>query len=579
MAIDQCNALLDKLNIIYGNEKAPAIHEQIQQILNKYALGKSKEKRWVSENDVMLITYGDSIRSEGEAPLQSLRKFLLRNCEGILSSVHILPFYPYSSDDGFSVIDYREVNPELGNWDDVTALSQDFDLMFDGVINHISQHSDWFQQYLLGNPEYANYFVEADPDADYSSVTRPRALPLLTKFQTPAGEKHIWTTFSDDQIDLNFASEKVLFEIVEILLMYAARGARYLRLDAIGFMWKKLGTTCMHLEETHAIVQVIREVLETAVPDIVIITETNVPHHDNISYFGNGSNEAHMVYQFPLPPLTLHTLHTGDSSKLQAWAESLGSTTQETSFFNFLASHDGIGVRPVEGILTKEEVNTMALKVQDHGGFVSYKNNGDGTKSPYELNINYLNALSHPDDAIALKVKRVVAAHSILLSFMGMPAIYVHSLLGSQNDQEGVKATGRYRSINREQLEHDQLQLELETEGSLREQVFQALKKLIGIRVIQPSFHPNASQRILTSDSQLFALLRTSSQHQELLAIVNITNKTVQQDFAALQTGWKHGQAAFDLISEQNIVIENSLQLTLAPYQVMWIRLEGGDDK
>lgn len=580
MAIDQSHALLEKLNIIYGNEKAPAILEQIKQMLDRYALGKPKDKRWVSEKDVMLITYGDSIRSEDEAPLQSLRKFLLRNCQGMLSSVHILPFYPYSSDDGFSVIDYREVNPELGNWDDVTALSQDFDLMFDGVINHISQHSEWFQQYLLGNPDYANYFVEADPDVDYSSVTRPRALPLLTKFQTPAGVKHIWTTFSDDQIDLNFASEKVLLEIVEILLMYAARGARYLRLDAIGFMWKKLGTTCMHLEETHAIVQVIREVLETAVPDIVIITETNVPHYDNISYFGNGSNEAHMVYQFPLPPLTMHTLHTGNSSKLQAWADSLGSTTQETSFFNFLASHDGIGVRPVEGILTKEEVNTMALKVQDHGGFVSYKNNGDGTKSPYELNINYLNALSHPDDAIALKVKRVVAAHAILLSFMGMPAIYVHSLLGSQNDQEGVKATGRYRSINREQLEHNQLQLELETEGSLREQVFQALKKLIGIRVMQPSFHPNASQGILTSNSQLFALLRTSSQNQELLAIVNITNDTVQQDFAALQTGWKHGQSAFDLISEQNIRIEDSLQLTLAPYQVMWIKcLEGSEDK
>jgi glycosidase len=580
MAIHQSNALLEKLDIIYGNEKAPAILEQIRQMLDRYAIPKQKERRWVSEKDVMLITYGDSIRSENEAPLQTLRKFLLRNCKGILSAVHILPFYPYSSDDGFSVIDYREVNPELGRWEDVTELSAHFDLMFDGVINHISQHSYWFQQYLQGNSEFANYFIEADPDADYSSVTRPRALPLLTKFQTPAGEKNIWTTFSDDQIDLNFASEKVLLEIVEILLMYAARGARYLRLDAIGFMWKKLGTTCMHLEETHAIVQVIREVLESAVPDIVIITETNVPHRDNISYFGNGSNEAHMVYQFPLPPLTLHTLHTGNSSKLQEWADSLGSTTNETTFFNFLASHDGIGVRPVEGILTKEEVNTMALKVQEHGGFVSYKDNGDGTKSPYELNVNYLNALSHPDEAAALKVKRVIAAHSILLSFMGMPAIYIHSLLGSQNDQEGVKATGRFRSINREQLRHDQLQLELEVEGSLREQVFHSLMKLIEIRRGEPCFHPNASQHVLKSDSRLFALARTSSPNQELLAIVNITNETVHQRFSDLQTSWKSGQAAVDLISKQHIGIEDSLQLTLEPYQVMWIkRLEGGDCK
>lgn len=580
MAIDLSNTLLSKLEFIYGKEKAFAIFQQIDRLLERYSgLLNAKDKRWVSEKDVMLITYGDSIRSDGEMPLLTLKNFLMRNCKGMLSAVHILPFYPYSSDDGFSVIDYREVNPELGKWDDVTELSHHFDLMFDGVINHISQHSEWFQQFLSGNADYAGYFIEADPDADYSSVTRPRALPLLTKFNTPSGEKSIWTTFSDDQIDLNYANEKVLLDILEILLMYISRGARYLRLDAIGFMWKKLGTTCMHLEETHAIVQVIREALEAAAPDVVIITETNVPHKDNIGYFGDGSNEAHMVYQFPLPPLTLHTLHTGNSSKLLAWADSLEATTEDTAFFNFLASHDGIGVRPVEGILTKEEVNALAEKVQEHGGFISYKDNGDGTKSPYELNINYLNALSHPDDSIELKVKRFAAAHSILLSFMGMPAIYVHSLFGSQNDPEGVKATGRYRSINREQLRCEQLQLELEQDGSLRQQVFHSLKKLIEIRTGEPCFHPNASQRVLKCDDRLFTLARKSSEGDEVLAIVNVTNDPIHLLFSELGAGWKIGQAAVDLISGQSFYTEDSLRLTLSPYQVMWIkRLEGGGD-
>ncbi|MDB5052214.1 MAG: sucrose phosphorylase [Bacilli bacterium] len=581
MTTEISNALLSKLDFIYGNEKANVIFQQINRLLARYSeLLKEKEKRWVSEKDVMLITYGDTIRSENDAPLQTLRRFLLRNCKDMVSAVHILPFYPFSSDDGFSVIDYREVNPELGNWDDITELSHHFDLMFDEVINHISQQSRWFQEYLSGNAEYADYFIEADPDADYSSVTRPRALPLLTKFNTPSGEKNIWTTFSDDQIDLNFANEKVLLEILEILLMYTAKGARYIRLDAIGFMWKKLGTTCMHLEETHALVQVIRNVLESAAQDTVIITETNVPHRDNISYFGNGSNEAHMVYQFPLPPLTLHTLHTGNSSKLLEWADSLETTTKETAFFNFLASHDGIGVRPVEGILTKEEVNAMAERVQEHGGFVSYKDNGDGTKSPYELNVNYLNALSHPDDSIQLKVKRFSAAHSILLSFMGMPAIYVHSLFGSQNDLEGVKATGRYRSINREQLQYDLLQLELEAEGSLRRQVFLSLKKLIKIRTGEPCFHPNASQHVLKCDDRLFTLVRKSSESEEVLVVANITNDPVHLLFSELKAGWKDGEAALDLISSQSFKIEDSLQLTLEPYQLMWIkRLEGGDNK
>ncbi|MFC5452813.1 alpha-amylase family glycosyl hydrolase [Paenibacillus aestuarii] len=579
MAIQKSSdTLLMKLNFIYGTEKAATLFLEINRLLVTYSeASKADRKRWVSEKDIMLITYGDSILSEGEKPLQTLRKFLLNNCKDMLSSVHILPFYPYSSDDGFSVIDYREVNPELGDWDDVTELSRDFELMFDGVINHISQHSDWFQRYLSGDEKFADYFVEADPNVDYSSVTRPRALPLLTKFQTSRGEKSIWTTFSDDQIDLNFANEKVLLEILEILLMYIARGARYIRLDAIGFMWKELGTTCMHLEETHAIVQVIREVMEAAAPETVIITETNVPHKDNISYFGNGSNEAHMVYQFPLPPLTLHTLQTGNSRKLLEWADSLEPTTQESAFFNFLSSHDGIGVRPVEGILTKDEVNAMALKVQEHGGFISYKDNGDGTKSPYELNINYLNALSHPEEADQLKVKRFNAAHAILLSFMGMPAIYVHSLLGSQNDLEGVKKTGRYRSINREQLQYDQVQLELGTKGSLREQVFHSLRKLIEARSAEPCFHPNASQRVLKCDDRLFTLVRTSSQGEEVLVVVNITNDLIQ---VPLQTSWAYGDRVVDLISGQTLEIEDVLQLHLEPYQVMWIkRLKGENEK
>jgi len=354
--------------------------------------------------------------------------------------------------------------------------------------------------------------------------------------------------------------------------MYAARGARYIRLDAIGFLWKKLGTTCMHLEETHTIVQVIREVLDTAAPGTLIITETNVPHRDNISYFGNGRNEAHMVYQFPLPPLTLHSIQTGNCRKLLEWAQSLEPTSETTAFFNFLASHDGIGVRPVEGILTKEEVDAMVKKVREHGGFVSYRDNGDGTKSPYELNINYLDALSHPDDPVELKVKRFTAAHAILLSVMGMPAIYIHSLLGSRNDLDGVKATGRYRSINRQQLQYEQLQSELEQEGSLRQRVYSSLKKLIRIRTAEPCFHPNADQKVVICDDRLFTIMRTSSTGEQVLVLVNIANEPVELPFSKLATGWKEGETTVDLISGESFEIASSLRLHLRPYQVMWIK-------
>ncbi|GLX66680.1 alpha-amylase family glycosyl hydrolase [Paenibacillus glycanilyticus] len=573
MTSDQ-KGLSNKLAFVYGEHKAALILNRINELISNYQTGTAKAK-WVSQNDVMLITYADSLRSEGEQPIETMNRFGREYLHNLFSAVHLLPFYPYSSDDGFSVIDYREVNPSVGNWDGIKELSEQFDLMFDGVINHISQHSEWFKQFLAGNPEYTGYFVESDPSADYSKVTRPRALPLLTKFATATGDKHVWTTFSDDQIDLNYENENVLLEILDILLMYASHGARYLRLDAIGFMWKKLGTTCIHLDETHAIVQIIREVLDLASPGTIIITETNVPHKDNISYFGNGYNEAHMVYQFPLPPLTLHTISTGNSTKILQWAESLGDTTETTSFFNFLASHDGIGVRPVEGILTKEEVQSLVDRVQNHGGFVSYKDNGDGTKSPYELNINYLDALSHPDEEYGLKVKRFMAANGILLSMIGVPGIYIHSLLGSRNDLEGVKATGRYRSINRAQLEYNKLRDELGQADSLRSQVLKGFQTLLDIRRAEPAFHPNSVQRVLYLHDQLFTLVREAENGDQIFVVINVSNEPVRTTIPVAQLGWTEGQSVSELLGGEDVLVSISDALTLEPYQVKWIKRSG----
>ncbi|MFD2670732.1 alpha-amylase family glycosyl hydrolase [Marinicrinis sediminis] len=563
--------ILDNLTFVYGEEKAHKTYEAIADMLEDVQAKPAKQ--WVDEQDVMLITYGDSIREEGESPLSSLHRFLNDNMKDKLTNVHLLPFYPYSSDDGFSVIDYEQVDPALGNWSDILKLHEDYHLMFDAVINHISQESEWFQQYLKGDPAFASYFIEADPNEDYRSVTRPRALPLLTPFETANGLKHIWTTFSDDQIDLNYENEQVLLHILRILLMYVDRGARFLRLDAIGFMWKKLGTTSIHLEEAHRLIQVMRDVLESAAPGTILITETNVPHKENISYFGNGHNEAHMVYQFPLPPLTLHALQTGRARKLSEWADSLEPTTAETSFFNFLASHDGIGVRPVEGLLTKEEVQAMVDKVQQHGGFVSYKDNGDGTKSPYELNINYMDALSAPEEQQDMRVARFMAAQSILLSMQGVPGIYIHSLLGSQNDLEGVKKTGRNRSINREKLERKAVQAELDREGSLRHDVFTSFQKLIAMRQGSKAFHPNGEQKVLMLDDRVFSLLRTSPDRDEAVAVlINVSDEQVTLERSAQELGLTASETATDLMTGN--VVEcgaDRISLTLEPYQVMWL--------
>ncbi|WP_271401845.1 sugar phosphorylase [Salinicoccus roseus] len=570
MGHENMDVLRDNLSAVYGEGKGQRIYKDIQDIIDQYAQ-PPRSKRWVDQKDVMLITYGDSIRKQGQAPLHILKVFLNEHVGDTIGSVHILPFYPYTSDDGFSVQDYLKVDPALGDWAHVHALAVDYDLMFDAVINHISSRSDWFLNYLKGAPEYQDYFIESDPSMDHSSIVRPRASPLLTEVAHAEGEKYVWTTFSADQIDLNYESEALVLNVLEVLAEYVRHGARYLRLDAIGFLWKQLDTMSIHLEETHRLVQVMRGMLDEMAPGTIIITETNVPHKDNISYFGDGTNEAHMVYQFPLPPLTLHAFQSGNAAHLSNWADSLEPTSVETSFFNFLASHDGVGLRPVEGILNDAEVQGMVDRVKENGGYVSYKDNGDGTQSPYELNINYFSALKQPDDSSAQAVARFIAAQTILLSVKGVPGVYIHSLLGSQNDQEGVDQTGRYRSINREKLDLEALEKELEDADSLRSRIFNNLLERIEKRKGEKALHPNADQEVLFLDDRLFAVARTYRETgDELLALINVSGDHIEFSMDTLKRKLE-GRPFKDVISGTAHSSESAV-LKVEPYQAMWLK-------
>jgi glycosidase len=566
--------MLDKLTFVYGVEKSEAILREIEQIVSNLSPRKPG-KSFFDQTDAVLITYGDQLKETGKSPLRNLNEFMNEHLKDIVSAVHILPFYPYTSDDGFSVTNYFQIGPNLGSWSDVEALAAHFDLMFDAVVNHISSQSEWFQGYLKGDPRYRNYFIEADPEADYSAVTRPRTLPLLTKFETAFGPKHIWTTFSDDQIDLNFANERVLLDIMKLLLFYTEKGARMIRLDAVGYIWKSIGSSCIHLEETHRIVQLFRDVLDIAAPGTKIITETNVPHRDNISYFGEGHNEAHMVYQFPLPPLTLHSIITGNAKALSEWASTLEPVSDETTFFNFLASHDGIGVVPVQGILTEAEMQYMVEQVQRRGGFVSFKNKGDGNHSPYELNINYFDALSDPSDDEEIKVKRFLAAQAVLLSLAGVPGIYVHSLLGSRNDKKGVEVTGRYRSINREKLQRKEVEAALNNPSSLRFKVFYPYKKLLEIRCSEQAFHPNAPQYVLFVRDSVFSLVRTSKDGKEqVYCLINVSPELQDVSYSIQTDGSALKESSIDLVSGRIFnIVDGQLNVCLEPYQVMWIKV------
>lgn len=584
-----------RLAFIYDEETAEQYLPELERILRVYYAHKPLEmiaaeanydpENRFTEKDVILITYGDLLRGEEPSPLITLGKFCDTYLEGTINTVHILPFFPYSSDRGFSIIDFNTVDPKLGTWDDIRELGRHYRLMFDGVINHVSAKSHWFQEFLNGNPYYKKFFITFDSPDDLTEeqrrlIFRPRTSDILVKFDTINGPTYVWATFSADQIDLNYKNPDVLMRVLEVLLLYVRHGASIIRLDAVTFLWAEPGTRCIHLEQTHEIVKLFRDILDAVAPRVALITETNVPHEENISYFGNGSDEAQMVYNFALPPLVLHTFYAEDATTLSRWAVGLETNSPTTTFFNFLDSHDGIGLMAVKNILNRKELDNIVQKTLDHGGFISYKTGSDGREEPYEANITWFSALCDDDEDqgdLAFQVKRFVASRCIALVLPGVPGIYLHSLIGSKNDVEAVLKTDSKRDINRTVIDAGLITEALEDPLSKISRISRELGRLVAIRARKRAFHPNGRQQILHLVPEVFAVLRLSPEHDQfILALINVANKVCHleidctrltlEDECIVENHW------YDIVSGMEwLVDEGKLSITMMPYDVMWL--------
>ncbi len=565
---DNIKPLLSK---VYPEETANWLTAKIFSLIQHTLCPSGREnlKKWNYDN-VLLITYGDSIVDGDRAPLAVLAEFLENHLQDTITGVHILPFFPYSSDDGFAIIDYLQVNPELGSWDDVKRIASHFNLMVDLVVNHVSSQHQWFQQFKQHQKPGCDYFITADPSTDLSQVVRPRSTPLLTPVETVDGVKHVWSTFSADQVDVNFENPDVLLEYIKIILAYVEAGARYIRLDAVGFLWKKQGTNCMHLPETHAIVRLFREILQLIDPGIAVITETNVPNRENLSYFGN-RNEAHMIYNFSLPPLLLNALMQGRSDHLKTWMMSMPPAPIGCAYFNFTASHDGIGMRPAEGLLTDDEYQELLTAMRNFGGKISMRTRPDGSESPYEINISLFDALkgtAKGEDQ--WQVERFLCSQTIMMALEGIPAFYIHSLLASHNNTDGVKKTGHNRTINRSKWDLSTLEAALADPTSSHAKVLTEMQRLIKIRRQQTAFHPNATQYTLHPlNSALFAFWRQSlTRDQSIFSVHNLSDQPQElrlHDLNLVSTDdW------YDLISGRRFA-DTDVVYTLQPYQSVWI--------
>jgi len=574
MAQNKLQAQVEKhLAAIYQNGEISTVKNfgdeliELMGLSDKEVIENRNINHW-DQTDSLVIAYGDSVLADNEKPLQTLNRFLDKYMRSSISGVHILPFYPFTSDDGFSVLDYSSVNESLGDWNDINAIANNYSLMADLVVNHCSARSPWFENFKQGRDPGHNFFYTASPEDDLSVVVRPRTNDLLREVETSTGTQYVWCTFSHDQVDLNFRNPEVLKQFVSIIKQYLDNGVRIFRLDAIAFLWKEIGTNCLNLPQTHEMVRLFRALIEQAQHDVIIITETNIPNRENLSYFGN-ADEAHCVYNFSLPPLLVNSLVTGSCAYLKQWMMSMPPARNGTAYFNFVASHDGIGLRPAEGLLSDTEINTLVTTMQGFGGHVSWRALDDGGSKPYEINISLFDALQGTvqgtDD---LGLQRFVCAHAIMLALEGIPAIYIHSLVGTRNDHQRVENSGHNRAINRHQWDYEQLENKLADQNSSHHQVYNQLKQLLKIRRRQTAFHPNATQFTLHLGDQLFGFWRQSlDRQQSIFCISNISDQV--QSLSLADINLIDNEQWQDLISGQPCALQ--LKIDMQPYQTVWI--------
>ncbi|MEO0349912.1 MAG: alpha-amylase family glycosyl hydrolase [Cyanobacteria bacterium P01_A01_bin.15] len=610
LSLEQQQRLLGRLTFLYGDTAATQNLPELERLLKVHAAHKLAEAtvqngdfnptHRFTQQDIALITYGDILLSESASPLATLADFLdaTPGLRGVFNTLHILPFFPYSSDRGFSITDFKTVDPNLGSWQDIELLNERYRLMFDGVFNHASSQSMPFQEMLNGNPDYQNFATtyhspdELTPE-QRAIIVRPRTSDILTQYQSIDGPIWVWTTFSPDQIDLNFTNPRVLLEVIDTLLLYVRRGADIIRLDAVTYLWEEPGTPCANLAQTHEVIRLFRDVLDIAAPQVALTTETNIPHEENVTYFGNGYDEAQMVYNFALPPLVLYTFYKAEATELSKWVHTLDYPSDAMTFFNILDTHDGVGLLGVKNILSEQQIGFIIRCAREHGALISYRTAEGGVEEPYEINSTWFSALNldGEDDDLDLQIKRTVASRSIALVLRGIPGIYLHGLIGTRNNIETVLKTKVKRDINRSVIHYSDLKKELRNPEFRASQMISYLGRLLDVRVSNKAFHPNGEQKVFQLDPAIFTLLRISPDcEQHILTLTNVTSRRCQVSLSLDSLGVTgiyppaepSSSRPFCAIPQDNYwydllgrrgwqIVNNKLTVTLAAYDVAWL--------
>ncbi len=565
------------LKTIYSNnttEEINFISNQLLQILDDFSEKSSYEEirdndRW-NESHSVLITYADSIYKNGEATLITLREILNKHFGSLSKVVHILPFLKSTSDGGFAVSSYDSLEEKFGDWDDLKSISNNHYLMADLVLNHVSSSHPWVQQFIKSQePGISNVFSPKQ-NLDWSNVVRPRSSSLFSQINTDDGPKQVWTTFGPDQIDLNWHNPKMTLEFLNLIITYLSNGIKWFRLDAVGFIWKESGTTCLHLPKAHSIVKLLRVLLNNLLEDGVLITETNVPQKENLSYL-IPDDEAHMAYNFPLPPLLLEAIITSRADILNSWIFDWPKLPEDTTLFNFTASHDGVGLRALEGLMNEQRIKNLLINCEKRGGLVSHRRLSNGDDKPYELNISWWSAMEDSSrDSNRFQFERFILTQLLVMALKGVPAFYLPALLASENDIKSFSMTGQRRDLNREKFKLDNLLSVLNNPESNANRNLKYLCNAMDVRSELKQFHPCSEMKCLSEGRSDIVVIKRSKGPESVFAIHNMTENKInyQLNDNDLPKIIDNDFNTQDLLTSTKYNWKN---ISLDPFQVIWL--------
>jgi len=559
--------LEDIYKIFLSKKDIEYFENEIVQIIKNFNKKNPKKKKNISEKTTLVICYGNSVYSEKKKSIKIFQSFFQKKLKNYFNTIHFLPFYPSSSDSGFAVKDHYKIENKLGNWSDIKKISKSNDIMADMVINHSSARGLWFRNFLKNRKPGKDYFLTVDSKFDISKVIRPRDHKLLKGINIFNKKEYLWRTFSADQIDLDFKNPSVLLRFIKIMIYLIQNGVTVLRLDAIAYLWKESGTKCINLKKTHEIIKLLRIIINLLNVQTIIITETNLPEKENISYFGKNKDEANWIYNFTLPPLLIHALLFENSSFINKWSKKLPLTKLGNNYLNFIASHDGIGMRPIEGILNFKTTKNFLKRLKKNGSKFSYRKIRNKSKKVYEANITVFNALQKSDFDKTGKffLERYLSAHSIMISFDGIPALYFNSLFGKSNDEAKYIITGNNRDVNRYRWNENNLLKRLKDNKSKQFIFYKNITNLLNIRRKHKAFHPNAFRATIDLGSKVFCLKRISiDKKQTIICITNISSETQNPKLNKKYHMWKN------LINPQ-IKFKDKDYLSLKPFETMWL--------